>query len=136
MTKVATEAASRDIAAIVRQPESQVFQQAAAEGRFTLPCCGDCGRTHWYPRALCPFCFRDKLAWQDASGRGIIYSYTVMRRANPAYAVAYVQLEEGPVMMTNIVDCDFDAIRIGMPVSVVFQPAGNGVLVPMFRPEG
>ncbi len=133
--KVPTEAAGRDIAAIARQPESQPFQKAAAEGRFTLPRCADCGRWHWYPRALCPFCFSDNVAWQDASGVGSIYTYTVMRRAKPAYAVAYVQLEEGPKMMTNIVGTDFDSIRIGMRVSVLFQPAGNGTLVPMFRAD-
>ncbi len=125
---------ARRIAAIARQPESAPFQEAAAAGRFLVPQCSACGRLHWYPRALCPFCFSDDIAWQDASGRGTVYSYTVMRRAKPPYVIAYVQLEEGPTMMTNIVDCNLDAVRIGMPVSLVFEPAENGPLVPMFRP--
>lgn len=129
-----TQAPSRPIASITRQPESAPFQEAATEGRFVVPRCGACGRRHWYPRALCPFCFSDDIAWQDASGRGTVYSYTVMRRAKPAYAIAYVQLEEGPIMMSNIVGCDLNAVRIGMAVKLVFEPAGNGPLVPVFTP--
>jgi uncharacterized OB-fold protein len=125
---------TRKIAAITRQPGAEPFQAAASEGRFLIPQCGACNRFHWYPRALCPFCFSDNIAWQSASGRGTVYSYTVMRRAKPTYAIAYVQLEEGPTMMTNIVGCDLDAIRIGMAVGLVFQPAENGPLVPMFKP--
>ncbi len=68
------------------------------------------------------------------SGRGTIYSYSVMRRAPVPYAIAYVTLEEGVTMMTNIVDCDFDALRIGQPVRVVFKPTDGGPPVPMFTP--
>lgn len=128
------QAPERKIAAIARQPESAPFQEAAAEGRFLVPRCEACGRLHWYPRALCPFCFSDDITWQPASGRGTVYSHTVMRRAKPAYAIAYVTLEEGPTLMTNIVGCDLDAVHIGMAVTVVFQPAENGPLVPMFTP--
>lgn len=134
--KIAIETAGRPMAAFERHPETQAFQAAAAQGRFVLPRCGDCGRFHWYPRAHCPFCFGAALAWTDVSGRGRIYSYTVMRRAKPPYAIAYVTLEEGPTMMTNLVHCDFDALRIGMPVTVLFQHAPDGPLVPMFRPAG
>ena len=124
----------RAIAATVRQPESAAFQQAAAQGEFSIPRCQHCGQTHWYPRALCPFCFSPDIQWKPASGRGTIYSYTVMRRAKPAYAVAYVQLEEGPTMMTNLVECNFDELRIGMPVKVGFELAANGTWVPVFSP--
>lgn len=134
MSSVALEESTRALADVARQPESQRFQEGAAQGRFMLPRCSDCRRTHWYPRALCPFCFSDKVAWQDSPGRGRVYSYTVMRRSRPVYAVAYVALEEGPAMMTNIIGCDVDAIRIGMAVQVVFHAAGNGTLVPMFKP--
>lgn len=125
----------RAIAATLRQPESAPFQQAAAQGAFTIPRCQHCGQTHWYPRALCPFCFSSDLKWETATGRGTIYSYTVMRRAKPAYAVAYVQLEEGPTMMTNVVDCEFDELRIGMPVHVRFELAANETWVPVFSPS-
>ena len=131
---VPLEAAQRPIMPITRDPETQAFQSAAAEGRFLVPQCNACGRFHWHPRPLCPFCFSDKVAWRDGSGRGTIYTYTVMRRAKPVYAIGYVKLDEGPTMLTNIVDCDFDAVNIGMAVSVVFWPSESGVLVPMFRP--
>jgi uncharacterized protein len=59
-----------------------------------------------------------------------------MRRAPVPYAIAYVTLAEGPTMMTNLVDCDFDALKIGQDVEVVFQDAEEGAKVPMFRPAG
>lgn len=70
----------------------------------------------------------------QASGRGTIYSYSVMRRVPVPYAIAYVTLEEGVRLMTNIVDCDLDAIRIGQTVKVVFRPTEGGPPVPIFAP--
>ncbi len=128
------EESTRKIAAITRQPGMEPFEEAASKGHLVIPSCNSCGRLHWYPRVLCPFCFSDDIAWQPARGRGVIYAYTVMRRAKPPYAIAYVKLEEGPTMMTNIVGCKLDAIRIGMSVTAVFQAAENGPLVPMFSP--
>ena len=60
---------------------------------------------------------------QEASGSGEVYSYSIMRRAEVPYAIAYVRLSEGATMMTNIVDCDFDEIKVGMPVRLVFKDA-------------
>ena len=84
--------------------------------------------------AICPFCFSDKTELQQASGNGRIYTYSVMRRAPIPYAIAYVTLSEGPTMMTNIVDCDLDKIRIGQSVRLVFKPSDGGPPVPMFTP--
>jgi uncharacterized protein len=131
---IAIEEPGRKIAAITRQPGMEPFQEAAAQGSFAVPTCRACGRRHWYPRVICPFCFSGDVTWEPASGRGTVYTYTIMRRAKPPYAVAYVKLAEGPVMMTNIVGCDLDAIRIGMKVQAVFWPAENGPLVPVFKP--
>jgi uncharacterized OB-fold protein len=131
---VPIEAPQRVIASITRHPETEAFQEAAAQGRFVVPQCGACGRFHWHPRPLCPFCFSDEVIWRDSTGRGTVYTYTVMRRAKPVYAIAYVQLDEGPIMMTNIVGCDFNALKIGMPVRAVFQASESGPLVPMFSP--
>jgi uncharacterized OB-fold protein len=70
------------------------------------------------------------------SGRGEIYSVSVTRRAGPTpYAIAYVRLDEGITMLTNIVDCDLDSLRIGQRVRVVFKPAEDGTMIPMFAPE-
>jgi uncharacterized OB-fold protein len=115
-------------------PETKPFWDAAADGKLLIKKCNACGRVHYYPRAICPFCFSDRTEWLQASGRGTIYSYSVMRRAPVPYAIAYVTLAEGPTMMTNLVDCDLDGIRIGQAVTVVFKPSDGGPPVPMFRP--
>ena len=116
-------------------PESRPFWSAAAEGRFIVPKCNTCKKFYWYPRAICPFCFDDKIEWVTASGKGKIYSFSVMRRTPEPYAIAYVTLEEGVTMLTNIVDCDFDALKIGQKVKLVFIPSEGGFPVPMFTPE-
>jgi len=94
-------------------PEIKPFFDAATEGKLALKKCGACGQAHHYPRAICPFCASDRTEWITASGRGTIYSYSVMRRVPVPYAIGYVTLEEGVTMMTNIVDCDLDASDCG-----------------------
>lgn len=113
----------------------EVYYDAAAKGRLLVKQCADCGKYHHYPRALCPFCFSDRTEWKEAKGTGTIYSYSVTRRAGPVvYTIAYVTLAEGVSMLTNIVDCDHDSIRIGQKVKVVFKPAEDGMAIPMFAP--
>jgi uncharacterized OB-fold protein len=126
--------AQRKIAAPEPNAESKAYWDAAAAGRLLIRECGACGRLHHYPRALCPFCFADVTEWQTASGNGTIYSYSVMRRAESPYAIAYVSLAEGVTMLTNIVDCDFDKLAIGQTVRLVFKPTEGGPPVPMFTP--
>jgi hypothetical protein len=96
--------------------------------------CTACRRAHHYPRPICPFCGSNRTEWKDSAGRGVIYSYSVMRRATPPYVLAYVTLDEGPTMMTNLVDCDFDALRIGQPVRVVWTPTDGGPAGPHVHP--
>ena len=127
-------APERKIPAPEANPETRPFWDAAAEGRLLIKKCVTCGQVHFYPRAICPFCGSDKTEWVTASGRGTVYSYSVMRRVPIPYALAYVTLEEGVTMMTNIVDGDLDAIRIGQRVTVAFKPSEGGPPVPMFRP--
>jgi uncharacterized OB-fold protein len=115
-------------------PEIEAYWAAARDGKLLIKRCDDCGEAHYYPRALCPFCFSDRTRWQECSGHGTIYSFSVMRRAPVPYALAYVTLAEGPTMLTNIVDCDLDAIHIGQAVALVFKPSENGQPVPMFSP--
>ncbi|HWA79638.1 MAG TPA: Zn-ribbon domain-containing OB-fold protein [Acetobacteraceae bacterium] len=115
-------------------PETQPYWDAAAAGRLLIRRCAACGRAHHYPRALCPFCFSDRTEWQTASGNGTLYSFSVMQRAPVPYAIAYVTLDEGPRMMSNLVDCDFDTIRIGMKLKAVFKPTEGGLKLPMFTP--
>jgi uncharacterized protein len=125
-------AQDRTIIAPLPFPETQPYWDAAAKGKLLLKHCAACGANHFYPRALCPFCFSDKTEWREAAGTGTVYSFSVTRRAEVPYAIAYVTLAEGPTMMTNIVDCDLDAIRIGQRVRLVFKPAETGQPVPMF----
>ena len=124
----------RKITAPPVNPETQAFWDAAGEGKLLYKKCAACGEPHFYPRPHCPFCFSDKVEWQEASGRGTIYTYSIMRRAPVPYAIAYVELAEGPRMMTNIVDCELDKIAIGQPVRLVFKPSEGGPPVPMFTP--
>ena len=126
--------AKRKISPPQPAPETQAFWDAAARGKLLIKRCEACGELHFYPRALCPFCFSDRTVWQEVSGKGTIYTFSVTRRAPVPYAIAYVTLTEGPMMMTNIVDCDLDRIRIGQPVTVVFEPSEGGPPVPMFKP--
>jgi uncharacterized OB-fold protein len=71
---------------------------------------------------------------RESSGKGVIYSCSIFHRTERPYALAYVTLEEGPTMMTNIVESNFDLIKVGDAVEVVFVPTQKGTLVPMFRP--
>ncbi len=116
-------------------PEMRPFWSAAAEGRFLMPKCGDCGKYHWHPRAVCPFCRSQKIEWIESPGRGTIYSWSVARTWNPPHAVAFVTTEEGPVILTKIVDCDFSKLRIGLPVRVKLTQVEAGRTVPFFALE-
>jgi uncharacterized OB-fold protein len=125
-------AAERKIPAPQPNPETQGFWDAAKQGKFVIRRCRSCGKAHWYPRAICPFCASQETEWVEASGRAKIYSYSVMRRVPEPYAIAYVTLAEGPTMLTNLVDCDLDALRIGQEVRVAFKPSEGGPPVPAF----
>ena len=124
----------RSIPAPPVSAETKPFWDAAAAGRLLLKRCEACREPHYYPRAICPFCGSDRTTWLEASGGGAIYAYSVFRRAPVPYAIAYVTLDEGPTMMTNIVEADLDALRIGQRVRVRFTPTDGGPPVPTFAP--
>ena len=116
-------------------PGDQEYFDAASRGKLMLKKCSDCGEHHHYPRALCPFCFSDKVQWVEARGTGAIYTYSVSRRAGPVvYCIAYVALAEGVTMLTNIVDCDLDTVKIGQKVKVTFKKTEGGISMPVFAP--
>jgi uncharacterized OB-fold protein len=118
------------------------FWAAALDERLVLQYCPDCDAHQYFPRPWCQRCAGD-VEWREATGRGEVYSYTVVRRvvSNPAmaddvpYVTAYVELEEGPRMMTRLVDVDPAAVERGMPVAVTFERVGEGVALPVFRPR-
>lgn len=117
-------------------PETKPFWDAARQGRFLIKRCTACNEPHYFPRAICPFCFSDKTEWQDSKGEGVIYSYSLMRKSPTGpYAVGYVTLDEGPSLLTNFVDCDLSTLKIGQRVKVVFKPT-DGAPLPFFTPAG
>jgi uncharacterized OB-fold protein len=99
---------------------------------------------HYYPRASCPFCLSGDLAWDRASGRGRLHTFTVVHRGlkgfpiGPLYVIAIVELDEGPRLMTNLVGIEPDParIRIGMPVEVVYEDVTPAVTLARFAPAG
>jgi len=126
----------RPLAAPIVDPVTEPYWAAARNGVLRLRRCTTCGKPHWYPRPVCPFCQGDT-EWADASGKGTVYSISVTRRAGPIpFAIAYVTLDEGVTVLTNIVDCDLDSVKIGDRVHVVFKDAPDGAKLPMFAPDG
>lgn len=126
----------RPLGNLIMDAATEPYWNAAKQGVLRIKRCTACSKVHFYPRALCPYCLSDT-EWIDASGLGTIYSVTVTRKAGPiAYALAYVTLDEGVSMLTNIVDCDLDTLRIGDRVKLCFKPADGENQVPMFTPVG
>jgi uncharacterized OB-fold protein len=117
-------------------PDTEAFWAAAKQGKLMLGSCKSCGEKHYYPRGMCPHCGSSNVELTQASGKGEIYSWSVLRRAQPPYAIAYVTLEEGPTMMTNIIEADLDSLSIGQKVVLKFSPTENpdGPPVPTFKP--
>lgn len=116
------------------QAETAAYWQAADEGRLLVKRCSACGEFHHYPRDLCPFCLSDATEWVEATGTGTVYSFSTMGQGEAAYTLAYVTLDEGPTMLTNLVGAEPSAFAIGQPVRVVFTPSEGGPAVPMFTP--
>ncbi len=120
-------------------PLSAPYWQACRESRLVVQCCAACGHRQLYPRVICTQCASDRVAWSDASGRGRVKSFTVIRRAvSPAYepdvpyVVALIELAEGPTLMSNVVGCAPEAVRIGAPVRVRFDAWTPEISVPVF----
>ena len=121
--------------------ESAPYWEACAEGRLVLQRCRACGEHQFYPRLVCMACGGDALDWTEASGRGTLQTFTLIRRAVSAafeadvpYVVGLVELDEGPTMMTNVLAADAEALEIGQRVRVTFERRGAELSVPQFEP--
>ena len=110
-------------------PEAKPFWDGCRAERLMLPRCEECGHVFFYPRILCPRCHSRRIGWMQASGRGTLHSFEIAYQAfqkawkiKPPYVLAMVQLEEGPRMMSNLINVEPSpkAIRCDMPVEVVF----------------
>jgi hypothetical protein len=115
-------------------PETAPWWEALADGRLLVKRCNDCGAHHHYPRARCPFCRSENTGWTEAAGTGTVYSYTCMCRETPVRVVAYVTLTEGVTVFTNLVGCDPDEVRIGMPVVLSATTGDDGLPLMTFAP--
>jgi hypothetical protein len=121
-------------------PDTKPFWDGTKAGKLMLPRCPSCSFVIWYPRQFCPECGHNSVEWFEASGRGSIYSFTTVRRGEgayreiPLYVLAFVELQEGPRVLTNIIDCDPAQLQIGQSVSAVFCDAGDEAALLRFRP--
>jgi uncharacterized OB-fold protein len=121
--------------------ESRGYWEALARHELYVQRCRDCGTVRFPPRAVCTQCMSSATEWLRCSGRGTVYSFTVTHqnqapgfREELPYVLAIVELAEGPRVMTNVVECAPDAVRIGMPVEVVFDDVAPGVTLAKSRP--
>lgn len=119
------------------------FWEATKRRELVLQWCKACEAPIHYPRVFCPSCLGDDLEYRPAAGRGKVYACSTMNRpAYPGmedrvpYVVALVELEEGARMMTNIVGCEPDTVRVGMPVQVSWEELSDGRALPVFEPKG
>ncbi|MBI11247.1 MAG: hypothetical protein CMM55_17165 [Rhodospirillaceae bacterium] len=120
--------------------DTETYWAAARDHRFVIQHCKSCGKHQFYPRGVCSHCLSSDLEWHEASGKGTVYSFSVNHRApHPGFAdeipfvLAIVELEEGPRMMTNIVECNPDSVKIGMAVEVTFEDVTEEVTLPKFK---
>ena len=123
--------------------ESRPFWDGCREGKFVLQHCEECQRYQFYPRLYCMHCGSTAVRWVETSGRGVIYSYTVIyQNKSPEfvndtpYNVAIIQLNEGPRLMSNIVDIDPADLRVNLPVTVVFDAVTETISLPRFKVVG
>lgn len=113
-------------------PGDEPFWDAARDGRLLLKHCERCDRSHYYPRLHCPLCGHAETRWREASGRGTVYSYSIVPRAPRPTAPVIVELEEGPRVSSVVVDADVHALRIGDAVTLRFVPTDGGPPAPAF----
>lgn len=113
-------------------PENKEYWEGIERGELLVKRCTDCAKPHYYPRPHCPFCGSASTIWEKSSGTGEIYSFTIVRYGAAPYCPAYVTLDDGPTMMSTIVECDGQALEIGMRVRVAFRRNADGETLPMF----
>ncbi|MDH3047220.1 Zn-ribbon domain-containing OB-fold protein [Gordonia alkanivorans] len=118
----------------VLDPETMPYWDAARAGRLVVPFCETCREYFWYPRGFCPRCGGQHLSWPEVSGHGEVYSYSIVRRAfgewaaHTPFVIAWVTLDVGIAVLTNLIDCSQDRLDVGLAVDAVFESASVGDL--------
>ena len=122
-------------------PETEVYWEGCRKHELLLQRCTQCSEFQFYPRIICTNCASEDLEWVKGSGRGQVLTLAIVRRAvseayaaDVPYVVALIQLDEGPTMMSNVVQCDPETVKIGSPVQVIFEDWSEEISVPQFRP--
>lgn len=122
------------------EAEDLPFWQACREGRFLLHRCEKCARQYW-PASRCVVHGNDAMRWVESSGAGVLYTYTIMHHAytpgmagKVPYVVGVIQLDEGPYFHSNIVDCAWDDVHVGMKLRAEMRAHESGLTLPVFRP--
>ncbi|MBV8950044.1 MAG: Zn-ribbon domain-containing OB-fold protein [Actinobacteria bacterium] len=119
---------------------TEPFWAGTRAGELRVQRCSDCGRLRWTPLSACPSCWSERARWVPMSGRATVHTFTVVHRAmdprafSAPYVLAVVELDEGPHMLTNLVDVDPDEVRVGMPVIVRFERVDDEITVYPFSP--
>jgi len=123
--------------------ESRAYWEGCHNHKLVLPKCTRCQTVIFYPRAICPECMCEEMEWISLTGKGSIYSFTIVSRGPTAdfegkvpYSLALVELDEGPRMMTNIINIDPSKISIGMRVRCTFEDISEQISLPQFEPDG
>jgi uncharacterized OB-fold protein len=121
---------------------AQPFWDATKAERLIIQKCGACGEYVFYPRIACPHCAADSLEWVEASGKGTVYSFTVVENNAPSsfladmpFVVAVIRLEEGVQLLSNVVGCDPGQVECDMPVEVTFEKLDDEFTLPKFKPS-
>lgn len=124
----------------ISNADSQPYWQGARENKLLIRKCNACGQVHFMPRHVCPTCWSDDLQWIEASGKGTVHSYTIIRRASDPrfthlvpYVVVLVDLQEGPRMMANVLGENALKTKIGDALTLVFEDRGDGDQLPQFQ---
>ena len=122
-------------------PETAVYWEGCRKHDLLIQRCTQCHEFQFYPRVVCTACMSEHLEWVKASGRGQVLTFTIVRRAvseayaaDVPYVVALIQLDEGPKMMSNVVQCNPETLDVGSRVEVVFEDWSEEISIPKFRP--
>ena len=121
-------------------PLSKPHWDGCREGVLRVQRCGDCDSFVFVPKPVCGGCLGTNLSWVESSGRGTLYSYSIVYRPQQPtfevpYTVAIVELEEGWHMLSNLIGVEPDEVEIGMSLEVSFERKSDEITLPYFRPR-